>query len=290
LNAPNSYVAKSAASDVNNSRYESDLVVILDMDECLIHSQFLSPQNAQFFAYQLLKQQGKTHRFTNNAGDGGQPQQHQPPRRVDTIRFTLPDGDLVHVNLRPGLSEFLKAVTAKYETHIFTAAMNIYADPLLDQLDPTGTMLAGRWYREHCVYDPARQVYIKDLDRLVPLLRRSSTSTGSSPSLSAAASSLLSRVVLVDNNPLSFLANPSNGILVSSFYNDPGDTSLQNVWQLLQELDRQQDVRPHLERRFGLKSALAKLLGKDKKSQSQGQTSRTQHEPHHRCVQQVQSA
>ena len=62
--------------------------------------------------------------------------------------------------------------------------------------------------------------------------------------------------MLVDNNPLSFLANPSNGILVSNFYDDPKDATLDAVLELLQELDGEDDVRPVLEERFGLKDAL----------------------------------
>lgn len=207
--------------------YDSDLVVVLDLDECLVHSQFSTSQNAQVFAHQLLKQKRLN------------PTSAARPGSVDSFRMSLPDGDLVHVNLRPGVREFLEAVTARFETHIFTAAVDVYASPLLDLLDPRGA-LAGRWYREHCVFDPTKPAYVKDLDRL-PF------------------ASSLDRVVLVDNNPLSFLANPSNGILVSSFYNDPDDTSLQNVWQLLQELDEHPDVRPHLDERFGLKSALSAL-------------------------------
>ena len=64
------------------------------------------------------------------------------------------------------------------------------------------------------------------------------------------------RVILVDNNPLSFLPNPSNGILVSSFYDDPKDDTLEAVMELLHELDDSEDVRPVLDDRFGLKDAL----------------------------------
>lgn len=67
------------------------------------------------------------------------------------------------------------------------------------------------------------------------------------------------RVVLVDNNPLSFLPNPSNGILVSSFYNDPNDKTLEAVMELLNELDHSEDVRPVLDGKFGLKKALDDL-------------------------------
>lgn len=213
----------------DQSLYESDLVVVLDMDECLIHSQFLSAHSSSF-AHQLLQK-----RSHNQHGQ----------RRVDNFQFCLPEGDTVVVNVRPGLRDFLARVTEKYETHIFTAAVSIYADPLLDHLDPQGR-LAGRWYREHCQYDAGQQAHVKRLERL--------------PCYTP------SRTVLVDNNPLSFLANPENGILVSSFYNDPADTSLSAVWNLLEELDGHDDVRPVLEQRFGLRSALSEIQSASSKA------------------------
>ena len=217
-----------AAADVAKA-YESDLVVVLDMDECLIHSQFLSsPQTAQVYAHQLQQQR----RQSKSSGS----------KVVDHFKITLPEGDLVHVNLRPGLSEFLEQCTQRFETHIFTAASSIYAKPVLDNLDPEGNKFAGRWYREHCTFvEKPQRAYIKNLENL-PL------------------SADLSRIVLVDNNPLSFLTHPDNGILVSSFYNDPNDTSLRTVWKLLQKLDaHKEDVRPILTEKFGLEEALQKM-------------------------------
>ena len=217
----------NTATDVAKE-YESDMVVVLDMDECLIHSQFLSsPQTAQVYAHQLKQQR----RQSANSGS----------KVVDHFKITLPEGDLVHVNLRPGLKEFLQQCTERFETHIFTAASSIYAKPVLDNLDPEGKMFAGRWYREHCTYvEHPQRAYIKNLNNL-PLAD-------------------LSRVVLVDNNPLSFLTHPENGILVSSFYHDPNDTSLKTVWKLLQKLDdHKDDVRPILTEKFGLEDALQKM-------------------------------
>ena len=195
--------------------YESDLVVVLDMDECLLHSQFLSPQAARL-AHQVADTQEWNSRTT-----------------VETFHVTLPDGDVAHVYQRPFLLPFLKEVTQRYETHIFTAAMSVYAKPVLDYLDPLD-QLAGRWYRESCVFRD--NAYIKDLG----VLQKSS----------------LDRVVLVDNNPLSFLANPENGILVKSFYSDASDKTLLAVLDLLQELEHEPDVKPLLEQKFGLKAAL----------------------------------
>lgn len=233
----NAAAAAAAAAAVEpcltRRSYESDMVVILDMDECIIHSQFLSsPAAAQVYAHQLKAQQRHHH---NDAT--------KKKKAVDNFRFSLPDGDLVHVNVRPGLTEFLKAVTDRFETHVFTAAVDVYAKPLLDRLDPTGTMFAGRWYREHCAWDADQGAYVKDLSRL-PIYEGKPD-----------------RVVLVDNNPLSFLANPSNGILVSSFYSDASDQTLPAVWDLLNELDTESDVRPVLEERFGLTRALRDVQG-----------------------------
>ena len=42
----------------------------------------------------------------------------------------------VHVKLRPYLSRFLDAICGKYEIIIFTASQKVYADQLLDRIDP----------------------------------------------------------------------------------------------------------------------------------------------------------
>lgn len=56
---------------------------------------------------------------------------------------------------------------------------------------------------------------------------------------------------------MSFIANPENGILVSSFYGDQRDTALPVVLELLEELgDSKKDIRPVLDARFGLKEFL----------------------------------
>mmetsp|Transcript_9180 Transcript_9180/g.19765 ORF Transcript_9180/g.19765 Transcript_9180/m.19765 type:complete len:345 (+) Transcript_9180:347-1381(+) len=228
----------TATESKPKKEYDSDLVVILDMDECMIHSLFLSnPMAAQVMAHQVQTRR----RYESDSNNGGS------ASVVDHFRIQLPAGDHVHVNIRPGLPEFLQDITSRYETHIFTAAMPIYADPILDNFDPDGTKFAARWYRQHCSWDERRNAYVKDLSTL-PLPN-------------------MKRTVLVDNNPLSFLSHPSNGILVSSFFNDPKDTTLSAVNSLLSELEPHDDVRPVLERRFGLKEALVDIE-KNMKQQS----------------------
>jgi TFIIF-interacting CTD phosphatase-like protein len=67
----------------------------------------------------------------------------------------------------------------------------------------------------------------------------------------------MSNIVLVDNNPVSFLCNPRNGIPVPSWYDDPADRALDDVLELLGELDAADDVRPVLDEKFSLKHLLA---------------------------------
>jgi CTD small phosphatase-like protein 2 len=239
-----SYNGTSTPSPPNTRRSESDLKVILDLDECLIHSEFLdNPQDAALYAHQVRQT------AIQNSCDP-----------CESFRISLRDGELVHIHVRPGLIDFLSFVAQRYETHIFTAAMEIYAKPVLDHLCATvrarwnnnssssgrtttpSSIFAGRWYREHCTYHPKANAYVKDLSKL-PI--RDNTNKG------------LSRVVLVDNNPLRFIANPENGILVDSFYSDSKDACLPKVTALLQSLEGTPDVRPVLTQRFQLAQLLA---------------------------------
>jgi len=66
----------------------------------------------------------------------------------------------------------------------------------------------------------------------------------------------LSRVVIVDNDPISFLRHPDNAVLIRSFRAseaDADDASFTVLLQLLHELALSTDVRPMLAERFGLR-------------------------------------
>lgn len=229
-------------NSANTNEKESDLIVVLDLDECLIHSQFLNSGPKEIYRQQEERPQSHAFKSREEA-------ESIVPSACESFRMALPDGDLVHVNKRPNLDAFLRSITSKYETHIFTAAMEIYASPLLDILDPKNEMFQGRWYRDDCTYDPSLGVYVKDLKRA---LGRAQVSTGNTFNEE--------RVVLIDNNPMSFLANPKNGILVCNFYDDPKDDTLRAVTELLAELDEEPDVRPVLHNKFGLKDALREAV------------------------------
>ena len=65
--------------------------------------------------------------------------------------------------VRPGAETFIKEMSQIYEVVIFTAAMQDYADWVLDQLDPE-KHIKYRLYRQHAI--ATGPVYIKDLSKL----------------------------------------------------------------------------------------------------------------------------
>jgi len=137
----------------------------------------------------------------------------------------------VFVVERPGLREFLEELSAFAEVIIFTAGLEDYARPIIDAVDPSGRLFAGRIYREGTLKTEYYQC-VKDMARL---------------------NRDLHRTVLVDDTPLAFLHQPDNGVPVLGFRGDPDDRLLlEAVLPLLQVLDQEADVRDVLQRRFDM--------------------------------------
>jgi CTD small phosphatase-like protein 2 len=93
------------------------------------------------------------------------------------VHFNLRE-HTIYVRCRPYLKEFLERVASMFEIIIFTASQSIYAEQLLNVLDPKRRLFRHRVYRDSCVYVEGN--YLKDLT----VLGRD-----------------LSRVVIVDNSP-----------------------------------------------------------------------------------------
>lgn len=199
------------------------LKVVLDMDECLIHSIFsegVAPGRVAF-------------------GRPSAPPPSPPPFNInggiESFPLTMLDKACCTVNKRPRVDWFLEQVSSRFDTYVMTAGTRDYAEPLLDVLDKN-RVLKGRFYRDSCVFHEGH--YFKDL-RLVDEDPR--------------------RVVLVDNNPASFVLCPANGIPVPSFYDDPGDRGLEAALKVLLQIEDVKDVRRTLRQLYGLEAKLAPL-------------------------------
>ena len=121
---------------------------------------------------------------------------HSTLEPCDDADFTFPvnfslQKHTVYVRCRPHLKDFMERVAGLFEIIIFTASQSIYAEQLLNVLDPKRRIFRHRVYRESCVFVDGN--YLKDLS----VLGRD-----------------LARVIIIDNSPQVLLRN----CLLSSHY------------------------------------------------------------------------
>ncbi|KAF2127123.1 hypothetical protein P153DRAFT_368460 [Dothidotthia symphoricarpi CBS 119687] len=136
---------------------------------------------------------------------------------------------LYYVHKRPYCDDFLKKVSKWYNLIIFTASVQEYADPVIDWLEVERKYFAGRYYRQHCTL--RNGAYIKDLAQVEPDL---------------------SKVMILDNSPLSYVFHPDNAIPIEGWISDPTDTDLLHLIPLLEGLQYVTDVRALLALRMGM--------------------------------------
>jgi Dullard-like phosphatase family protein len=138
------------------------------------------------------------------------------PIVIDEIEYEI------YVLIRPGCQEFLTELSHFFELVIFTASLSKYADPLISQLDPH-KVTDHRLFREHCTYIDGG--YVKDLSKLGRNMRN---------------------IIIVDNAPVSYSLQTSNGIPIKSWFDDKRDKELYRLLPILKNLSGFYDVRTEI--------------------------------------------
>ncbi|KAL4386799.1 hypothetical protein GQ457_09G003480 [Hibiscus cannabinus] len=178
------------------ARRRKPVTLVLDLDETLVHSTLEPCDDADF---------------------------------TFTVFFNMKE-HTVYVKQRPHLHTFLEKVAEMFEVIIFTASQSIYAEQLLDILDPGQKLISRRVYRESCIFSDGS--YTKDL-----------TVLGVD----------LAKVAIIDNSPQVFRLQVNNGIPIKSWFDDPSDCALISLLPFLESLADVDDVRPIIAKKFGNK-------------------------------------
>ncbi|CAM0882005.1 unnamed protein product [Alopecurus aequalis] len=158
---------------------------------------------------------------------------HSTMEHCDDADFTFPvffdmKEHVVYVRKRPHLHMFLQKMAEMFDVVIFTASQSVYADQLLDRLDPEKKLFSKRFFRESCVFTESG--YTKDLSVI---------------------GVDLAKVAIIDNTPQVFHLQVNNGIPIESWYNNPLDEGLPQMIPFLETLAVADDVRPIIAKKFG---------------------------------------
>ena len=214
------------SNNVKYLEYESETynntnkkLLLLDLDETLIHSEFRD--NYNYKSLDKMKAHSKCY--------------HRSFSYIENNYKYYFD-----IYFRPFLFDFLHEIKNYFDLAIFTASSKGYADTVINYIDPNNEFFKFRLYRDACV-PIQKYIYIKDL-RIIknydPM-----------------------NIILMDNSLYSFINQPSNGMLIYSFYSNHKDNQLIHAKNfLIKYIYPSKDVRIEIDKWFNFSDLLGKKI------------------------------
>ena len=122
-----------------------------------------------------------------------------------------------------------------FEIIVFTASNSLYAEAVVKELDPKGTLITYILHRTHC-FETRNGFFIKDL-RIIKNRN-------------------LKDMIIIDNLVHSFGLQLLNGIPILEWKDDPNDQELKYIQKYLIELSKCNDIRIYNDRFLRIKDIL----------------------------------
>ena len=236
----------SSQKNFENILDKNKKILLLDLDETLIHSDFFeeleenkidSNKYDAIISFYTSEDQNNNTNNNNNNDNITDNNTTDDESKDDSCEKVL---NKVGIFIRPKVKEFLDEISKFFLIGVFTAAIPEYADAAINYLDPEEKYIKFKLYRNDCI-NIGDLVRIKDLKIF--------------------GEENLDKIVLLDNNIYSFSNQLSNGILINSFFNDENDDELSNVRKyLIDYIFPCDDVRKINEQFFGFETILANFV------------------------------
>ena len=121
---------------------------------------------------------------------------------------------------RPFVEEFLNEMSLYFDIILFTASLEQYSKPLLKFIDKNN-VIKHVYNREYCKFYEG--YFFKDLSIINKDYKD---------------------LIIIDNNPVSYLFNKENGVPIKSWFDDPNDNELMKLIPFMKYLGKAYDVRP----------------------------------------------
>ena len=151
----------------------------------------------------------------------------------------------IGLNIRPNFEKSILKIKEKYHVIMFTASLQKYADAVMDEIDPTGSLFEYRLYRNNCTQIKVdNQIYyIKDLRVLKNIS--------------------LDDIVIIDNSVLSFAFHLDNGIPILPYYRGDDEIEMKSLVKLLDNLADVPQIKTKLRSLMKLYKFIEKLRKKE---------------------------